>query len=109
MISLYALNDSLFDNLIFSCLVILLSGCIIQHFGSIFKPLEAFCNAITVYKSFYIKEKILYRDILENNIIIINPKKTNGFKSILIDKDLTKKIGKSGAQYQIGIIEFIGM
>lgn len=107
--SFYTHDNSLFNNCTFSCLVILPSSCIICDFRSILKLLKAFCNAIKAYRSLYIKKMILYRIILENNIIITDSKKADSFKSILINKDLVKKIDSrcSNTQHQTGIMKFM--
>ena len=49
----------------------------------------------------YTFKKILYRNILKNNIIITNLKKTDGFTEILIDLNLDKAIGSSAAVHDI--------
>ena len=86
-------------------------GYTIWDFGLIPKLLEAFYNAIKAYKSLYIKGKILYRDISENNIIITDPKEVDSFTGILIDMNFAKEIGisQSGAWHQIGTIEFMAI
>ena len=91
--SLYTYNDSLFNNCIFNCLVISPDGHTIHDFWLIPELLKALCNAIKVHKSLYLNGKILYKDILKNNIIITEPKKADGFKGMLIDEDLAKEIG----------------
>jgi len=55
--------------------------------------------------------KILHRDISENNIIITDPKETNGFTGMLIDADLGKEIGsgKSGARHRTCTMEFLAI
>lgn len=109
IMSLYTHDDSLFDNHIFSCLMISPDGCAIQDFQSISELLKALHNAIKAHRSLYTKKKILHRDISKNNIIITDSKKTNGFTGMLINKDLAKKIssGLSGAQHQTGTMKFM--
>ena len=55
--------------------------------------------------------KILHRDISENNIIITDPKETNGFTGMLIDAELGKESGsgRSGARHQTGTMEFMAI
>ena len=91
--NLYTHDDSSFNNRIFSSLVISLGGHAIWDFGSIPKLLKVLYNVIRAYKSFYIKGKILYQDISENNIIITDPKEADSFTGMLIDMDLAKEIG----------------
>ena len=91
--SLYTYNNSSFDNRIFGYLVISPSGRTIRDFRLIQELLKALRDAIKAYRSLYTDGKILYRDISENNIIIIDPKEADGFTGILIDKDLAKEIG----------------
>lgn len=45
-----------------------------------------------MHKSLYIQEKIFHRDILKNNIIIMNLKKINDFTEMLIDLNFVKMI-----------------
>ena len=68
-------------------------------------------DAIKGHRSLYIDRGILYRDISENNIIITNPIRTNGFRGILIDLNLTKVVGSRplGARHQTGTVEFIAI
>jgi serine/threonine protein kinase len=55
--------------------------------------------------------KILHRDISENNIIISDRDKADGFSGILIDLDLAKEVhsGRSGARHQTGTMEFMAI
>ena len=104
--NLYTHNDSLFKNRIFNCLVILPANRTLRDFKELLKALR---DATRALKSLYIKGKILYRDISENNIIITDPKEANGFTGMLIDTDLSKEIGsgKSSARYRIKTVEFM--
>ncbi len=109
--SLYAHDESSFNNHIFHCLVILPAGWAICDFQSIPELLEALCNAIKAHRSLYTAGKILHRDILENNIIITDSKEADGFMGMLIDEDLAKEIGsgQSGARHQTGTMEFMAI
>ena len=109
--SLYTHDDSSFDNRIFGCLVISPAGRAIQDFRSIPELLEALRDAIKAHRSLYRDGKILHRDISENNIIITDPKETDGFTGMLIDEDLAKEIGsgRSGARHQTGTMEFLAI
>ena len=105
-------NDkSSFDNRIFRCLVISPAGLAIRDFRSIPELLKALRDAIKAHRSLYTAGKILHRDISENNIIITDPKETNGFTGMLIDQDLAKEIGSgpSGARHQTGTMEFMAI
>ncbi|KAL9028328.1 MAG: hypothetical protein Q9196_003289 [Gyalolechia fulgens] len=109
--SLYAQDESSFDNRIFRCLVISPAGRAIRDFRSIPELLKAFRDAIKAHRSLYFKGKILHRDISENNIIITDPKEAGGFTGMLIDEDLAKEIGsgRSGARHQTGTMEFMAI
>jgi len=100
-ISLHAPSDEPFNNRLLCYLVISPAGQAISKFDSILKLLTALRDAIKVHRSLYIKGKSLHRDISENNIIIIDPKKADGFTRILIDLELVKEVssGRSGARY----------
>ncbi|KAL9099679.1 MAG: hypothetical protein Q9163_004853 [Psora crenata] len=102
-ISLYTHNNSPFENRIFSCSVVSPAGRALCDFRLIPELLKAFRDAIKAYKSLYIEGNILHRDISENNIIITDPKETNGFTGTLIDADLSKELGsgKSGARHRM--------
>ncbi len=90
--------------------MISLASRAIYKYESLLELLGALRNTIKTYKSLYYKGNILYRDISENNIIITNPK-TDGFRGMLINLDLTKELGnrRSGIRYYIGIIEFMAI
>lgn len=107
--SLYTHDDSLFDNRIFDCLMILSVDRAIQNFRSILELLKTLCDAIKAHRSLYRDGKILHRDILKNNIIITDSKKTDDFMSMLIDENLVKKIGseRSDARHQTGMMKFL--
>ncbi len=87
------------------------AGRAIQDFRSIPELLEALRDAIKAHRSLYRDGKILHRDISENNIIITDPKETDGFTGMLIDEDLAKEIGsgRSGARHQTGTMEFLAI
>ncbi|KAA6414276.1 MAG: hypothetical protein FRX48_02639 [Lasallia pustulata] len=109
--SLYAHDESSFDNRIFRCLVISPAGRVIGDFRSIPELLEALRDAIKAHRSLYTAGMILHRDISENNIIITDPKEADGFTGMLIDADLAKEIGsgRSGARHQTGTMEFMAI
>ena len=109
--SLYACDESLFDNRIFRCLVISPAGRAIRDFRSISELLEALRDAIKAHRSLYTAGKILHRGISENNIIITDPKEADGFTGMLIDVDLAKEVGTgpSGARHRTGKMEFMAI
>ena len=109
--SLYAHDENSFDNRIFRCLVISPAGRAVRDFRSIKELLEALRDAIKAHRSLYLMGNILHRDISENNIIITDPEKADGFTGMLIDLDLAKEIGsgRSGARHQTGTMEFMAI
>ncbi|KAL2043513.1 hypothetical protein N7G274_003820 [Stereocaulon virgatum] len=109
--SLYAHDDTSFDNRIFRCLVISPAGRALRDFRSIPELLKALRDAIKAHRSLYTKGKILHRDISENNIIITDREEADGFTGMLIDEDLAKEIGsgRSGARHQTGTMEFMAI
>ena len=107
--SFYIHDDSSFDNRIFDCLMISSAGRAIRDFWSILKLLKILHDAIKAHKSLYTKRKILHKNISKNNIIITNSKKTDDFKSMLIDEYFVKKIDndRSDARHQTCIMKFM--
>ena len=93
------------------CLAILPAGLALWDFRTIEEPLTALRDSIKAHSSLYFKGKILHRDISENNIIITDPKKANGFTGMLIDLDLTKEIGSEqiGETHPTGTMEFMSI
>jgi serine/threonine protein kinase len=98
------MGEDLWDNRIFSCLVVSPAGCVISDFQTVEELLEAMRDAIKAHQSLYETGNILHRDISSNNIIITRPETADGFKGMLIDLDLVKvrDSGLSGAWHQIG-------
>jgi serine/threonine protein kinase len=109
--SLYVPSDGSVNNRLFCCLVISPAGRAISEFKSRVELLEALRDAIKAHRSLYLTGKILHRDISENNIIITDPKKADGFSGMLIDLDLAKEVGagRSGARHQTGTMEFMAI
>ena len=109
--SLYAHDDTSYDNRIFRCLVISPAGRALRGFRSKTELLKALRDAIKAHRSLYIKGRILHRDVSENNIIITNPKEVDGLTGMLIDVDLAKEIGSgpSGARHRTGTMEFMAI
>ncbi|TFB07258.1 hypothetical protein CCMA1212_001248 [Trichoderma ghanense] len=104
-------QDLPYDDRILRVLAISPAGRCINQFRSVLELLEALCDAIKVHRSLYLDGKILHRDISENNIIITDPEKSDGFKGMLIDLDLAKEEGKgpSGARHRTGTMEFMAI
>ena len=109
--SLYTAGEDLWENRIYSCLVISPAGRVISEFRTVKELLESERDAIKAHQSLYVKGKILHRDISSNNIIITNPETANGFKGMLIDLDLAKvrDSGPSGARHQTGTMQFMAV
>ncbi|KAI0135524.1 serine/threonine-protein kinase Sgk2 [Daldinia grandis] len=109
--SLYTPGEDLWENRIYSCLVVSPAGRVISKFKTTKKLLESERNTIKVHRSLYVKGKILYRDIFSSNIIITKPKVANGFKGMLIDLNLAKvrDSGPNGARHQTGTMQFMAV
>ncbi|KAI2622580.1 serine/threonine-protein kinase Sgk2 [Hypoxylon sp. NC1633] len=109
--SLYSPGKDLWENRIYSCLVVSPAGRVISDFRTIEELLEAMRDAIKAHQSLYDKGNILHRDISSNNIIITKPELADGFKGMLIDLDLAKvrDSGPSGARHQTGTMQFMAV
>ncbi|ODA78142.1 hypothetical protein RJ55_06746 [Drechmeria coniospora] len=83
-------QDLSYDNRNFRVLAISPAGRSISQFKSVAELPEGLRDAIKVHRSLYMDGKILHRDISENNIIITDPVKSDGFKGMLIDFGLAK-------------------
>ncbi|KAH7038964.1 FunK1 protein kinase [Macrophomina phaseolina] len=108
--SLLAPNNGPYDNRVFRCLVISPTGQAIHKYEKKSELLGALRDAIKAHRSLYLKRNILHRDISENNIIMIDPKRT-GVMGMLIDLDLAKELGsgRSGARCRPGTMEFMAI
>lgn len=100
-----------YDNRILRVLAISPAGRSISQFGSVTELLEGLRDAIRVHRSLYTDGGILHRDISENNIIITDPGRADGFRGMLIDLDLAKEEGKGpgGARHRTGTMEFMAI
>ncbi|KAK7398244.1 hypothetical protein QQX98_012379 [Neonectria punicea] len=109
--SLYTSGDDLWENRIYSCLVISPAGRVISDFRTIEELLVAMRDAIKAHQSLYVAGNILHRDISSNNIIITKPEAADGFRGMLIDLDLAKErdSGPSGARHQTGTMQFMAV
>ncbi|KYK57232.1 serine/threonine-protein kinase Sgk2 [Drechmeria coniospora] len=105
--SLYTQSNDLWENKIYSCLIISPAGRVISNYKTIRELLESMRDAIRAHQSLYTAGSILHRDISSNNIIITNPKEANGFSGMLIDLDLAivKDSSPSGARHQTGTMQ----
>ncbi|KAK5999022.1 hypothetical protein PT974_01409 [Cladobotryum mycophilum] len=109
--SLVQQDQTPYDNRILRVLAISPAGRSISQFESVFELLEGLHDAIKVHRSLYMDGKILHRDISENNIIITDPGRADGYRGMLIDLDLAKEEGKgpSGARHRTGTMEFMAI
>ena len=109
--SLYASGDDLWENRIFSCLVISPAGRVISDFRTLGELLRAMRDATKAHRSLYMVGNILHRDVSSDNIIITNPEVADGFHGMLIDLDLAKErdSGPSGARHQTGTLQFMAV
>ncbi|KAI0402797.1 serine/threonine-protein kinase Sgk2 [Xylaria palmicola] len=109
--SLYTPGEDLWENRIYSCLVVSPAGRVISDFKTTKELLESMRDAIKAHQSLYVTGGILHRDISSNNIIITEPETADGFKGMLIDLDLAKvrDSGPSGARHQTGTMQFMAV
>ncbi|KAG6095125.1 hypothetical protein E4U31_006005 [Claviceps sp. LM219 group G6] len=100
-----------YDDRILRVLAISPSGDPLVEYKSILELLECLHDAIKAHRSLYMESGILHRDISINNIIITDPSEADGYKGMLIDLDLAKKMdeGPSGARFRTGTIEFMAV
>ncbi|KAI1169293.1 serine/threonine-protein kinase Sgk2 [Nemania serpens] len=109
--SLYTPGEDLWENKIYSCLVVSPAGRVISDFRTTKELLESMRDAIKAHQSLYITGNILHRDISSNNIIITDPETADGFKGMLIDLNLAKvrDSDPGGAQHQTGTMQFMAV
>ncbi|CAH0025665.1 unnamed protein product [Clonostachys rhizophaga] len=104
--SLYSRGEDLWENRIYSCLVVSPAGRVISDFKTIKELLEAMGDVIKAHRSLYKTGNILHRNISSNNIIIMKPETADGFKGMLIGFDLAKvRDSPSGARHQTGTMQ----
>lgn len=108
---MYTSGEDLWENRIYSCLVVSPAGRVISDFRTIKELLESMRDAMKAHQSLYITGNILPRDISSNNIIITKPETAHGFKDMLIDLDLAKEraSGPSRARHQTGTMQFMAV
>ena len=104
-------SEDLWEDRIYSCLVISPAGRVISEFTDIKQLLESMRDAIKAHQSLFVAGNILHRDISPNNIIITDPETADGFKGMLIDLDMAKaqNSGPSGARQITGTIQFMAI
>ncbi|WPJ60401.1 hypothetical protein SMAC4_13264 [Sordaria macrospora] len=104
-------SEDLWEDRIYSCLVISPAGRVISEFTDIKQLLESMRDAIKAHQSLFVAGNILHRDISPNNIIITDPETADGFKGMLIDLDMAKaqSSGPSGARQITGTIQFMAI
>ncbi|KAH7633172.1 serine/threonine-protein kinase Sgk2 [Sordaria sp. MPI-SDFR-AT-0083] len=109
--ALSAPSEDLWEDRIYSCLVISPAGRVISEFTDIKQLLESMRDAIKAHQSLFVTGNILHRDISPNNIIITDPETADGFKGMLIDLDMAKaqNSGPSGARQITGTIQFMAI
>ncbi|EHK22262.1 uncharacterized protein TRIVIDRAFT_191091 [Trichoderma virens Gv29-8] len=110
-LSLHTPCEDLWENRIYSCLVVSPAGRVISSFNTIKELLESLRDAIKAHQSLYTRGNILHRDISSNNIIITKPETEDGFKGMLIDLDLAsvRDSDTSGAQHRVGTMRFMAI
>ncbi|KAG6269987.1 hypothetical protein E4U47_003870 [Claviceps purpurea] len=104
-------GQKLWENKIFSCLVVSPAGREISDFRSIKELLECERDAIRAHRSLYLGGKILHRDISPHNIIITRPATADGFKGMLIDLDMacTRESDQDGASHAVGTLPYMAV
>ncbi|KAG6155258.1 hypothetical protein E4U51_008521 [Claviceps purpurea] len=104
-------GEKLWENKIFSCLVISPAGREINDFRSIKELLECERDTIRAHRSLYVEGKILHRDISPHNIIITRPATANGFKGMLIDLDMacTRGSDQDGPSHAVGTLPYMAV
>ncbi|KAI0426951.1 hypothetical protein F5Y09DRAFT_350767 [Xylaria sp. FL1042] len=83
--SLYNSGGDMWENRIYSCLVISPAGRVISDFRMVNELLAAIRDAIKAHRSLYKTGNMLHCDISSNNIIITKPDTADGFNGMLID------------------------
>ncbi|KAI1191807.1 serine/threonine-protein kinase Sgk2 [Nemania serpens] len=101
-------GGDMWENKIYSCLVISPAGWVISDFRTVKELLGALRDAIRGHQSLYETGNILHRNVSSNNIIITKPETAGGFNGMLIDLDLAIG-GPSGAQHQAGTVQFMAV
>ncbi|KAI0117805.1 serine/threonine-protein kinase Sgk2 [Nemania sp. FL0031] len=99
-----------YSDRIFRALVVSPAGRSIKQFQSTNELLQSLRDAITIHRSLYLDGKILHRDISENNIIITDLAKADGFRGMLIDLDLAEEDqGTSDPRHRAGTLHFMAI
>ncbi|KAI1127396.1 serine/threonine-protein kinase Sgk2 [Nemania abortiva] len=100
-----------YKNRVLRVLAVSPTGRSIRQFRSGVELLQSLRDAICAHRSLYLDGRILHRDISENNIIITDPAKADGFRGMLIDLDLAEEEGEgaSDARHMAGTLEFMAI
>ncbi|EEH17351.2 hypothetical protein PABG_07512 [Paracoccidioides brasiliensis Pb03] len=109
--SLFKRNcEELYGNCVLRCLMISPTGRPIYDYKSPLELLTALRDAIKA-QSLYLDGNILHRDNSDNNIIITDPDKEDGYSGMLTDLALSKEVGnkRSGARHQTSMMEFMAI
>jgi hypothetical protein len=109
--SLAGCDSETYGNRVHCCLVSSPAGRPLHAYRSIRELLKALRDAIKGHKSLLEDGKILQRDVLENNIIIVEHPAEGDPKRRLIDLDLAKELGSmlSGASHRTGTMQFMAI
>jgi hypothetical protein len=102
--SLAGRESETYSNRIHTCLITSPAGRLLYLYKLVRELLEAFRDAIAGYRTLLEGGKMLYRDISENNNIIITPATEGDPKGRLINMDLGKELNSvpSRASYRTG-------
>ncbi|KAH8732082.1 hypothetical protein GQ44DRAFT_273164 [Phaeosphaeriaceae sp. PMI808] len=107
--------QELFKDRILTCIVISPAGRPLRDYRSPKEFLVGMRDAIKAHKALFMDGRILHRDISENNIILTDPEKNNGFSGMLIDLDLAVAVRENGqneqteARHMTGTLEFMAI
>lgn len=104
-------DDHVFENRIFSCLIISPPGRPVRDFTSILEFLQACLDFLKGHRSLYHDGKILHRDVSENNIIITKAERDGDPRGMIIDLDLAIELDgrPSGAKHRTGTMQFMAI
>ncbi|ESA43088.1 hypothetical protein GE21DRAFT_6720 [Neurospora crassa] len=89
-------DKNLWEEKINDCPINPPTGHVISRFRTVEQLLESMRDAIKTHRYLYLTRNILHRSISPNNIIITNPKITNGLKGMLINLDMAAKVREDG-------------
>jgi hypothetical protein len=90
--SLTGCGSETYGNQVNYCLVTSPAGRPLHEYQSVRELLETLCDAIAGNRSLLEDGKILYRDVSENNVVIVEHAAEGALKGRLIDLDLAKEL-----------------